>query len=164
MLGNLGVMTPIDLERGGTIEEKSSAAFLGGGSMLRYQNGVAIDAQNTKISAIIVLRLLRVGLRRFTAQIRTKERQLGHKLGVEGFVAEVDRARATERDIHLAPALCSVVCENPYACKRVPPDLFAGPYDERYGIDSAGKLHRLYAGESLVELERLEGPHYEIEN
>lgn len=61
-------------------------------------------------------------------------------------------ARGTERDLALSEVRC-VVCDNPFAKIPLPPEIFRGAYDERYGVSDDGYIGRLFAGEHIVRLE-----------
>ena len=97
---------------------------------------------------------LPVGKRRFHVERRRTERERGRDLTSEEFLEIVQRAQGTERDLELSQ-LRAVVCENPYAAKRLPDEMFRGAYDERYG-PADGNITRLFAGEKIIELETVE--------
>jgi hypothetical protein len=47
-----------------------------------------------------------------------------------------------------------LVYENPYANKRLPPDIFNGPFDMRWGpVEGQPYIDRLYVGSELAKLE-----------
>ena len=154
MLGNLGILVPVDYDAG-IISGEIRQVFTTGGKMLKYQGDRPVGVQNTTLSAVIVLELLDIGQRRFTADLRRRERELGGKLGVEAFWHLIERARGTERDVSLRQARV-VVHENPYARIHLPKNIFRGPYDERYGVGSEGETTRLFAGEQIQNLETLQ--------
>jgi hypothetical protein len=152
MLGNLGWSIPFDKEAGKLVDKAVLApAFMQGGEMHREKNGVAIEPQNTTISAIVVLQLLAVGNSRFQIEVKTQEQQLGRSLKYEEFFRLVDLSGGTERDISLHQ-LRTVTCLNPYKRVPFPQELFRGPYDECFG-DIEGELQRIYAGPQLKRLE-----------
>jgi len=159
MLGNLAYSFPVDLRTGKGDVDEMSQAFAAGGKMHRHdQEGHAIAAQNTTMSAVLVLQHLSVGKRRFDIETRHRQQELGRELSLEELLDMVDRARGTDRDASLTQ-LRVVVCENPYARILLPRELFRGPYDERYGLDETthDRITRLYAGEQIEQLESQEG-------
>jgi len=152
MLGNLGYSIPFDKAAGRLVDKAVlSPVFTQGGEMHREKNGQVIEAQNTTISAILVIELLPVGKRRFEIETAKKAQKLGRQLGYEEYIQLVDSSRGTERDISLRQ-LRSVTCRNPYSRIAFPDNLFRGPYDECYG-EVSGALQRVYAGQQLKEIE-----------
>ena len=151
MLGNLGFSVPLQLQ-GSPVpsDEKTHSVFASGGKMHRQQRGVPRTPQNRTISAILVIEHLPVGKRRFRAHIRHLEQRRGMGLTVNEYHDEVERAGGTERDMSLCQ-LRVVVHENPYARISLPPELFRGPYDERYG-NSEDRIQQLYQGDATTKL------------
>jgi hypothetical protein len=50
-----------------------------------------------------------------------------------------------------------LVYENPYAKRRLPANIFAGPFDVRWGpVDGQPYIDRLYVGSELAKLETVE--------
>jgi hypothetical protein len=157
MLGNIGFEIPIQ-HYGNTAlsfdEKNISNVFTSGGRMIRYaRSGEPIAPQNTTISAVIVVEHFNLGQRRFNKHYETLERALGRTLTTDELFAEMQAARGTNRDVTLR-AVRAVVCENPYARLPLPRELFAGPYDERYGSDDGAHILRVYAGPVVLELEQ----------
>ena len=152
MLGNLAFSVPIVRPGFGVPLDDSqiTTQFGPGGKMHRERGGVPFAAQNTTLSAVLVLQHLPVGRRRFTGHVREIEAQQGRKLALEEHLRLMEQAAGTERDVSLMQ-LRVVVHENPYARVPIPPDIFTGPYDERYG-PSEGKIQRLFAGEEVAKL------------
>lgn len=147
MLGNLGFRIALNAGSGTADETKAEQVFTGGGSMYRYQGLQPIELQNRTISAILVLELLRVGLRRFAAFVAQIEKQRGKEEGgldVQEYLGLIEACRGTDRDPALTQ-LRGVVHENPHARIHFPSELFRGPYDERYGAKD-GRIQRLYIG------------------
>ena len=151
MLGNLGFSMPVNTQTGIADESQTQRKFGGGGKMYRYLNGQAIAAQNTTISAILVLRRYMVGTKRFEIAMKRKENELGRKLELLEFWDETERARGTALDLSLSQ-LRVVVLENPFARIQLPCQLFRGPYDERYA-GSEGRIVRVFCGDQLAALE-----------
>lgn len=157
MLGNLAFRMPFDQARGGLDANKTESGFYGGGGkMVRYKDGQPEEPQNTTTSAIIILQQFPVGKQRFDAEVQREEKGIGRPLTLEEYLDRISRSRGTERDISLTQ-LRVVVCENPYARFELPPEVFRGPYDERYGLDRQTKerITRTFVGEQISELQKL---------
>jgi len=154
MLGDLGFTFPVDTRTGVGDIERGRTAFGERGKMIRYKSEKAWAAQNTTISAVVVLSLLNMGQRWFQVQIRNEERALGRQYSLEEVLERMEQAAGTESDVSRS-ALRIVVCENPYAALRLG-SFAVGPYDERYGPNEAGELVRLFVGDELKKLEAAE--------
>jgi hypothetical protein len=154
MLGRISVRMPFDPVKGQMLEGQAVQGFFGdGGKMHQYRNGKPVQTQNQTISAIIVLDQLPLGRRRFLADTRKKEAELGREFSLEESLSMLDGARGTERDWGLLQ-LRTVVCENPYARNPLPRELFTGPFDERYGdAHTDGHITRIYCGDEIQNLE-----------
>ncbi|MGB6874522.1 MAG: hypothetical protein WBD87_00675 [Candidatus Acidiferrales bacterium] len=151
MLGNFGFSFPVDINSGTGDPDKTTPVFHGGGKMLRYKDGEAVAAQNTTISAVIVVEHLALGMRRLSANIDRVKRDSDCKISIEQIWQITQDAVGTEHDPSLRQ-LRVIVYENPVAQKRLSREMFCGGYDERYGPED-GKLVRLYAGKGILELE-----------
>jgi hypothetical protein len=151
MLGNLGFSVPIHLPGGpAPVDDAIRHVFTSGGKMIRESKGVPVAPQNTTISAILVLCRVPVGERLFWADLRRREADRGRPFDLEEIWADLVQARRTEHDVR-RKHLRVVVHENPYARIPLHPDVFRGPYDERYGgLD--GRIQQLFQGEALAAL------------
>jgi hypothetical protein len=151
MLGNLGFSVPIHLPGGpAPVDHAIRHVFTSGGKMIRESKGVPVEPQNTTISAILVLCRVPVGGRLFWADVRKREADRGKPFDIEQIFTELELAAGTDRDLG-RKQLRVVVHENPYARIPLHPDLFRGPYDERYGgLD--GRIQRLFQGAALAAL------------
>jgi hypothetical protein len=155
MLGSIAVRIPLDTETG-TAQGKETTVFAAGGKMLRYgRNETPIEPQNTTISAVIALGQLRVGEKRFHAWVNQEQIKSGRKLTFEESIDAATAFQGTDKDVSRAE-LRVIVYENPYARIAWPRDLFTGPWDERYGLLDH-HIRRIYAGEAILEWERLTG-------
>jgi hypothetical protein len=153
MLGNLGFSTPVDLTTGLADDTNTEQNFQGGGSMIRYRGLQPIEPQNQTISAVLVLNQFPIGQKRLEAHVRKieRERKLGPgEFDLEEYMRLIDDSRGTDRDCSLTE-LRGIVHENPYARIQFPPELFKGPYDERYGAQE-GRIRQLYAGSGIKNL------------
>jgi hypothetical protein len=124
--------------------------FTTGGKMIRQSKGVPVAPQNQTISAILLLSRLPLGERLFWSGLRKREAERGKPFDLDEIWKELDRARASEHDLRRRQ-LRIVVHENPYARIPLHPELFRGPYDERYGgLD--GRIQRLFCGGAMAAL------------
>ena len=118
--------------------------------MHRESGGVPIAAQNQTVSGIIVLGRVAAGERIFNADMQAREEHEGWPFALEERLREMELASGTRSDFRRRP-LRVVVHENPYARKPVPPELFRGPWDERYGARD-GRIQQLFQGDEIVKL------------
>jgi hypothetical protein len=81
------------------------------------------------LDAVVVLEQLRTGYIRFKGHVCELEARNGRALSESEYIAELHRARGTERDIVLS-RLRVVVHENPDGANPLPKEIFRGPYDE----------------------------------
>jgi hypothetical protein len=112
--------------------------------------GVPIAAQNQTVSGIIVLGRVAAGERIFNAEMQAREEREGRRFELEERLRELELASGTPCDFRRRP-LRVVVHENPYARERIPPELFRGPWDERYGARD-GRIQKLFQGDEIVKL------------
>lgn len=148
MLGNVSYRVPLDVARGG-VSGAPSQFFAQGSRLIDPRTSTA---QNTRISAVISLERLAVGKREFRIKLAKKEREENRRLPWEETWEWLQREEAYERT-----ALRVIVYENLYAAKRLPNDLFVGPYDVRWGPEADEPyITRLYAGEEIARLEEAE--------
>ena len=91
-----------------------------------------------------------MGERLFWADLRRREADRDRPFDLEEIWADLVQARRTDHDVR-RKQLRVVVHENPYTKIPLHPDVFRGPYDERYGgLD--GRIQRLFQGEALAAL------------
>jgi hypothetical protein len=155
MLGRIAVRMPFDPVRGQMVPEQATQGFFGGGGRMRpRKEAKPIEAWNRTISSIIVLEQLALGRRRFLADIRQKEAEQGREFDLEESMAMLEEARGTERDWGLLQ-LRTVTCENPDARNPLTEELFAGPFDERYGGVN-DHIERKFCGDEIKKLEEEE--------
>lgn len=105
------------------------------------------------LDAVIVLEQLRTGYIRFKGHIRELEARNGRALSESEYIAELHRARGTERDIVLS-RLRVIVHENPDGANPLPKEIFRGPYDEWYGATQDGQIGRTFVGDEVRSLEK----------
>jgi hypothetical protein len=143
MLGNIGFAVPF----GDSADPGASArqVFTTGGKMLDYKHGTA---QNTTISSIISLMPYPLRQMRVLISLDKRKREAGRKLTHEEVWATGKAVPTTDEDT----VLRVVVYENPYARIPLTPNLFRGPFDERWGVDD-GLIRRVFVGNGVEQLE-----------
>jgi len=150
MLGNLGITMDFDSKAGRVIPETSSNTFLGGGKMIDYKR---MQAQNTTISAIIVLEKFLDNVEREKALVRL-EQERGSRITGPELVDTVMELQKTYPSTNVPRV---IVVENPYARIPLPDGIFEGMFDERWKSikEQNGRIARVYVGERIKELESL---------
>jgi hypothetical protein len=149
MYGNVGIVVPFDVETGESKGEEYQA-FLGGGKMIRPHWK---SPENTRISTLISLRYVEVGLMRqneFVSKLETTETNRV-KRAVEVY-QQLANAKFDfdPKEKHIGV----IVWENAFAVNPLPRDLFAGEYDEIYGCED-GRQPRVFAGRGILEYEKI---------
>jgi hypothetical protein len=147
MLGNLSFRVPIDIEA--RKQAGPAKNFFGDGGKMIHPH--TKTPQNTTISAMIALERLPVGQRecliRMTREELNESRQLSWD---EKFEMSKPTCPAEERLV-----LRTIVYENPYARIPLPPDIFNGPFDERWEPRDGQQIAK-YVGAELADLVRRE--------
>lgn len=138
MYGDFGVTMLFDPVKGAAVPDSSTQAFLSGGKMFRYESS---KPQNQTISALVTLRHIHVGQRRYQKVFRESLHK-GEPIATIDF--DVDEKR-----------LGVIVWENAFAGIPFPRGMFLGPYDERCGVDG-DVITRNYAGNGILALEDLD--------
>ena len=144
MLGDVAFQVQI----GGPPDEENPPPvqiFTERGKMVNRQRQ---EAQNTTISAVIVLSIYPLRQKRITLERSVREKALGRRLTSEEWEQVVDSCVVSEEHQPVRVA----VYENPYARMPLSRELFSGPFDERYGSDG-DDLCWIYVGEDLRRLE-----------
>ena len=151
MLGNLGLTGSYDPSQGQVLEGSGRSAFLDGGKMLGKKKE---QRQNTTISAIVVLEKLLDNRNVQKAMNEQMKRQGRTFTGPEK--VELRLKLYQNHSVETVPRVVAV--ENPFARIPLPEDLFRGPFDERWRWmeEQNGKVKRVFAGDSLRELEALD--------
>jgi hypothetical protein len=146
MLGDPGLTIGYDSEAGTLRPESARDVFLGqGGKMMRYKTG---EMQNTTINAIIILEQCDVANPQFDhaadEMIVAAARRTDGRL-TESDKVEIAAMRSRGRVTRVR------VCENPKARIPLALEMFRGPYDERWSVET-GNLKRIYSGPRVAEL------------
>jgi hypothetical protein len=147
MLGRLSHVTPYDPQRG-FLPEKSFLTFSPAGGEMRWDSG---ESHKTSITAILVLEQFPVGQYTFLATAPKRDARLSTVDRAVLAYEAIKRARGTKRDASLRQVRV-IVHENPSATKKLPKNIFCGPYDERYGLRH-NKIERISAGRDIRMLE-----------
>ena len=149
MYGNAGIVIPFnrtDGEPAGEIQE----AFLGGGKMVRPHWK---EPANTRISALVSLRYVYVGsMRRQKQFANLTSDAVGRVARAADIFRQICDAKFDfdPNEAHLGV----IVWENAFASIPFPRDLFAGDYDEIYGVEE-DRQPRVFAGKGVLEYEAL---------
>jgi excisionase family DNA binding protein len=156
MLGSVGFVVPFNEATGdwsGT--PVMDNVFMDGGKMFHPH---VKKPQNTTISAVIALERFNVGQHELQIAVERKERAEQRVLPLEEHLAMLEAGR----EIYVRRVLRTVVYENPHAKKPLPPDIFTGPFDERWGQEDevikqtfiGPELHRLNETEHALGLDQ----------
>jgi len=137
MYGDFGFTMLIDTEKGSAIPGSDTQQFLTGGKMFRYESS---KPQNQTISALVTLRYVNVGSRRYQKLFR-EARETGEHISPNNIDFDIDEKRVGV-----------IVWENAYAKIPFPRDLFSGYYDERWGVDGDA-IARTFVGAGILALE-----------
>lgn len=106
---------------------------------------------------MIALEKLAVGKKEFHIRLAAREQAENRRLSWE----ETLEWLRSESEAYQRTALRALVYENPYASRRLPEDIFTGPYDVRWGLAADQPyINRLYAG---PEIQKLEAAEHELE-
>lgn len=150
MYGDMGTTMQFNTTTGQIVEGSERQEFLSRGKMLlRSMKSDSAVVRNTTISALITLRHVRTGYARLCKDLRDRKEQPGFNLG-----GWLDGERDFDQE---EEHLGVIVWENAFARMPLPRDLFCGDYDQRYGVDDEGQLHRIHAGSGVLEYEELMG-------
>lgn len=131
---------------------RGAGEALRGNAKHREHNNLDATAPSA-LDAVIVLDQLRTGYLRFRAHVTAQELKIGRSLSDAEYMAELYRARGSERDVILS-RLRVVVHEHPNPKRPLPAEIFRGPYDEWFGLQQNGRIGRTFAGEEIQSLEK----------
>jgi excisionase family DNA binding protein len=149
MLGNITIKVPVNPQTG-EHTGPATTVFREGGKLIHPH---LRTPQNTTFSALIALQKLPVGQREFRISAAQKEADENRPISLQEFHDLYQR----DADRHSRTVLRTLVYENPYAAKPLPPDIFTGPYDERWGpVPGQPYIARTHAGTALQQLEDAE--------
>jgi len=152
MLGSVGFSVPINLETGMQSGPVVDNLFMEGGKMFHPH---VKTPQNTTISAIIALERFNVGHRKLQVEAERKEQ-------AEQRILPLAERLAMMKANHQAYERCvlrTIVYENPHARKKLPDDIFRGPFDERWAqVKEQEKevIKKTFIGQELRNLNETE--------
>lgn len=157
MLGNLGMRFPFNPQTGTVQTQDGQSVFLRGGRMIHPH---CRQPRNTTFSAVGVLSEITVPDPEFEQEYERRIAAFRNERRGEPPMEECLRIRT---GLHHQQIRCTrgvqprvAVFENPFARIPLPGDLFSGRYDSRSRFDrSLGRIERVFAGEGLLEVERL---------
>lgn len=135
MYGDFGVTMLFDTQKGSAVPDSTRQRFLTGGKMFRYESS---KLQNQTISALVTLRHIHVGQRRYQKIFRDSPRT-GKPIAAIDF--DIDEKR-----------LGVIVWENAYARVPFPRDMFLGTYDVRWGVEG-DVITQIFSGKDILDLE-----------
>jgi hypothetical protein len=105
---------------------------------------------------VIAIGRLLVGRKLALKWIEEEESRTENKMTFRESFYALQSLMGSDRDVERTE-LRVIVHENPYARMKWPQDLFRGPWDEHYGIGEEGYIRRVYAGQAVLEWEKLTG-------
>lgn len=142
MHGDVSIETQVDPAAGGAVPGPAREVFGPGGRMTQPHWKTP---QNTTINAVIALRPVKIGEKRFVHRYLSLfgDDELIHHLA--------DDVDFNKDEIGLGV----VVYENEDAAHPLPRNLFTGRFDERWATRADG-IKRIYAGEGAKELDELD--------
>jgi hypothetical protein len=150
MRGNLGWVVPIDPDTGVGDASQTKIVFTNGGKMIHQTPSALVRFQNTTISAIAVLKSIRVRNRRVSISLRRREAAMGRKFTIEETFSLFPELYNSDESVEVEPRI--VLYDNLDAAVSLPHGFPAGPYDERFGR-CGDRLCRTYVGVELATIE-----------
>jgi hypothetical protein len=150
MRGNLGWVFPINLDTGVGDAGQTEIMFTNGGKMIHQTPNASVRLQNTTISAIAVLKSIRVRNRRVSISLRRREAATGRKFTIEETFSLFPSLYNADKSAEIEPRIA--VYDNLDAAVSLPHEFPVGPYDERFGR-CGDRLCRTYVGAELVAIE-----------
>jgi len=150
MRGDLGWMFPInpDTELGDA--SRTEIKFTAGGKMIHQTPKASVRVQNTTISAVAVLKWIRVQDRRVYIALRRRAAAAGRDFTPEEAFTLLPELYSADQSVKVEPRV--VVYDNLDAAVPLPHEFPGGPYDERFGR-CGDRLCRTYVGAELAAIE-----------
>jgi len=150
MRGDLGWVFPINPDTGIGDTSRTEIKFTDGGKMIHQSPKATVRVQNTTISAVAVIKSIRVRSRWDSITLRRREAAAGRKLTLEETFELFPELYNADRSVEVEP--CVVVYDNLDAAVPLPHGFPDGPYDERFGR-CGNRLCRTYVGNELAAIE-----------
>lgn len=148
MLGSVGFVVPYDTTTESWSGPVIDNVFMDGGMMFHPH---IKTPQNTTISSIIALERFNVGQHELQIDVERKERAEQRSLPLEEHLAMLQ----ANRQVYVRRVLRTIVYENPHAKRPLPPDIFTGPFDERWGQEGE-VIKQIFIGPELQRLNETE--------
>lgn len=150
MCGNLGWVFPINPDTGVGDGSRTELMFTAGGKMIHHTPKASVRFQNTTISAIAILKSIRVRNRRVSIALGRREAEAERNFTLEETFALFPQLYDADESVEIEP--CVVVYDNLDAAVPLPDEFPGGPYDERIGR-CGDRLCRTYVGVELATIE-----------
>jgi hypothetical protein len=150
MRGDLGWVFPINLDTGVGDASRTEIKFTAGGKMIHQTPKASVRVQNTTISAVAVLKSIRVRNRRVSITLRHRQATAGRNFTLEEIFTIFPELYNADKSVEVEP--CVVVYDNLDAAVPLPHEFPGGPYDERFGRCN-DRLCRTYVGGELAAIE-----------
>ena len=150
MRGNLGWVFPINPDTGVGNASQTKIMFINGGKMIHQAPKATVRVQNTTISAVAVLKWIRIQDRRVYIALRRREAATGRKFTIEETFSLFPELYNANESVEVEP--CVAVYDNLDAAVSLPHKFPGGPYDERFG-KCDDRLCRTYVGTELAAIE-----------
>jgi hypothetical protein len=147
ILGRVRWFIPHDPQHG-FLPEESFPMFSPEGGEMRWETG---EPHKNNISAILVLDQFPVGKYRFFSTAPARNPALSSLERAVGTHDAMKLSRGTQRHVSYKEVRV-IVHQNPSATRKLPRDIFCGPYDVRYG-EQKGRIERISAGREIRKLE-----------
>jgi excisionase family DNA binding protein len=144
MHGRVEIEIPFDTEKGRLVTREMRNVLSGKGAKMTPRQRPA--PQNTRISAVIGIRTVEIGLKRMNRYLH----QFPGDTWVEHMRDDIQDFDPNEVGIGLT------VWENRDAKVRLPEDLFRGPFDVRWSGPDGDGIERVFTGSVLEEFERID--------
>lgn len=159
MLGPAEMQFDFDPDQGRILEETGRNVFgQHGGQMIQNYDPLEARESTKHIAALIAVKIMQTTNYEFDdvllENVARRESELGRRLTqVEHGVVFLETTDTC--DYSLGRVTRVQVCENPFSNKKLPTEMFRGPYDERHAIVD-GRLQRVYVGDKLLAQEEHE--------
>jgi len=150
MRGNLCWMFSINADTGVGDAGRTKVRFTNSGKMIYRTPNASVHLQNTTLSAIAVLKSIRVRSRRVSISLRRREAAMEHKFTKKEIFSLFRELYNADKSVEVEP--CITVYDNLDAAVSLPHEFPVGPYDERFG-KYGNRLCRTYVGTELTAIE-----------
>jgi hypothetical protein len=153
MYGDLGWVFPINPDTGAGNASQAEIMFTTGGKMIYQTPKASVRVLNTTISAVAVLKSIRVRSRWVGIALEHRKAAAGRNFTPKETFTLFQELYRADRNVEAEP--CVSVYDNLDAVVPLPNEFPGGPYDERFGR-CGNRLCRTYVGVTLAAIEREE--------